>query len=621
MLQKFGIKREDVKSFECKHVVYTEDGQGNDLLTVKEYIHTHDGRSFPNVRRIHNYKRDFWVTLPHYQNHKDKKEWEEARFLQKHTINQAKLREQIVLVTGQGRFNSTMQHLARNQYLYGADIGTPALLKNFYQEKWKDSFTPNRICVMDTETDTLAMDDTIILCTITMRDKVYVTARRDWVESLGPIGDLEETVRREAFKERPYTPDELERMERDKVAGKKVDKPFRLAEILRDRNVTIEVGVFNTDTEMVVSCIERLHVWQPDFVTFWNMDFDMSRIEEALIYRGGFSNEDMADLFSDPSVPKQFRKYNYRRDNPLKRKDDGSFENKASYDMWHTLETPASFYFIDSMCTYRRIRLAAGKLPSYGLDAVMKLHLNMGKMYDKLPGITAKESTLTWHMEMQQHQKIAYILYNIFDCIGVELLDEKILDLNTQVSMLSKSSEYRIFHSNPRKTADALHFHVQRYGYIVGTCSDRMEDELDALLPGKENWILALPCHMMVNNGIPMIRELPNVRSMIRLYVFDADIVSTYPHGEIAMNLSKQTTMMEVCRIHGLTLSNQQLLGINVTGGPSNAMKIMTEVCKLPKPVELLKLYTAETGSNTIRLDMDPKSLLEYTAENTQQLL
>lgn len=589
MLKSLGITKDDIESYECKHVTYTEDGQGNDLLTVKEYIHLKDGRSIPNVRRVHNFKRDFWVTLPQYQNHKDKKEWEKVGYLQKYTTNQSKLVEQIVRVTGKGRLNARMQHLARNQYLYGADIGTPALLKNMYQTRWKDSFKPNRVCVLDTETDVIAEDDSIILCTITMKDKVYVTARRDWVESLGD--DVEKCIIEEAFKQRPYTPEEQADIDAQVAAGKKPKLPFRLDEVLKKRDVTIDVGIFDTDTEMVVSCIERLHVWRPDFVTFWNMDFDISRILEALTIRGGFTNEDLADLFSDPCVPKPFRKFHYKRDNPLKRKDDGSFENKANYDMWNTIECPASFYFIDSMCVYRKIRLAAGKLPSYKLDAIMKRHLNMGKIYSKLDGVSARDGTLPWHIQMQTHQKIAYILYNIFDCIGLEMLDENILDLNTQISILSKMSEYSIFHSNPRKTADALHFHCLKNGYVVGTCSDRMEDENDKLLPGKENWILALPCHMMVDNGIPMIKELPNVKSMIRLFVFDADIVSTYPNGEIAMNLSKQTTMMEVCRVRGLKLSDQQLLGINVTGGPSNAVKIMTEVCKMPKPHEFYMMY------------------------------
>lgn len=75
------------------------------------------------------------------------------------------------------------------------------------------------------------------------------------------------------------------------------------------------------------------------------------------------------------------------------------------------------------------------------------------------------------------------------------------------------------------------------------------------------------------------------------MYVSDADIASTYPNGEIILNLSKETTMMELARIKGVTGAQQRLVGINLTGGPANAIEIMTEVLHVPTPVEMLELY------------------------------
>lgn len=91
-----------------------------------------------------------------------------------------------------------------------------------------------------------------------------------------------------------------------------------------------------------------------------------------------------------------------------------------------------------------------------------------------------------------------------------------------------------------------------------------------------------------------LIKELPTVRSFVRKGVSDADIGSTYPNGEILMNLSKMTTMMEVCRVAGVLPSNQRLLGINLTGGPVNAIEIMTGTMKAPTPWELLEEFESE---------------------------
>lgn len=564
-LERLGIDPKELQDVECKHATYTEDGNGNDLLTMKIVYHLKCGRSIPDLDFVENFRRPFYITLPQYQNHTDKKEWEHRKYVREYWSTQAKLQDSIIRAQGFGR-PGQLRVLARNQYLYGCDIGTPALVKKRYQDRWPDGFRPNRVAVLDTETDMIAGDDSIIICSITMKDKALITVRADYAQS---IGNVRKSIEEHCAK-RP-----------------------EIRKVLEERKVQLDIRVYDTDTDMVVACIEELHRWQPDFVTFWNMDFDMQRMLEALEIRGGFTNQDLADLFSDPRVPPQYRKFRYRRDSPMKRKDDGSFENKASYDMWNVVEAPASFYFICSMCTYRRIRLAAGKQPSYSLEYTSQKHLKFGKVYDDLPGVTARDGTAQWHVQMQRFQKVPYIVYNLFDDIVVEQLDEKVLDLNTQISILSKMSSYDIFHSNPRKTADDLHFFVQTVGHVVGSVSDKMVDENDALLPGKEGWIMAFPCHTIEDNGLVMFKELPNVRSMIRMFVSDADIVSTYPNGERIMNLSKSTTMAELCRIRGISLSKQQLLGVNLTGGPVNAIKIMHEVCGLPSAREMIELYAA----------------------------
>lgn len=113
---------------------------------------------------------------------------------------------------------------------------------------------------------------------------------------------------------------------------------------------------------------------------------------------------------------------------------------------------------------------------------------------------------------------------------------------------------------------------------------------------------VTLPTHNVVPNGVYLIKELPNVRSGVRKAVSDADIGSTYPNGEILMNLSKMTTMMELCRVDGVLPSNQRLLGVNLTGGPVNAIEIMTSALKAPNSFDLLEAFQAELREDQLRL-------------------
>lgn len=555
------LKPDDIAGLECKHAVYTTSSEDSrsDMVTVKEIIHTKDGRKLPRLRFFKDYERPFWLVTKQHQNYEDKKEWEYLPKLQKYTTRQCNLTDAICKAQGYGNPKSQLKMLARNQYLYGCDISTPTLIKASYQEKFNNLFTPNTVAVIDSETDMVNGDgkDPIIL-SITFRDKAFITIREDWIAG---IAAPKETIVKALYK--------------------------HLGKYIEERKIKFEIIITPHMDEMCIEVIKKAHEWQPDFVTFWNMDFDMTVMLDVLNAKG----HNLADIFSDPRVPPEYRSFNYKRGPSVKQKADGTVENLASYDRWHVVECPASFQFIDSMCVYRQIRKANGKEPSYSLDSVLKNQLDLGKLYFDTGESDAKPGSVEWHVQMQLHYKVAYVVYNVFDDIGVELLDEKTRDLQTQVSVLSGYSEYGVFNSGPKRTSDKLHFFCLNIGKVAGCVSDQMVSDLDNKLPELSDWIVTLPTHLVEDNGIPLLEELPDVRSLVRMYVSDADITSTYPNGEIIMNLSKETTMTELGRIKGINGSRQRLIGINLTGGPANATEIMTEVLKVPSAVELLELY------------------------------
>lgn len=563
------ISQEDILGIECKHAIYSAHAlnETDDLLTVKEVVHLKDGSTVPRLRFYKNRPRPFWITKEKYRNHTDKKEVEYEDRLLKCESTQRELNKSIVKRLGYGNPNQQLKTLCRNQYIYGADISPATLIKRQYQEKWPGLFRHNQVAVLDTETDMWNGDGKdVIISTVTFKNKAVVTILDTWIEGIpDPINTIKNALNQ------------------------------YLGHIVKPRGVEFEIVIMKSGGDMIKRCIDRCHDWKPDFVSFWNMDFDMTVMIREL-ERGGYN---LADVFSDPSVPREFRNFHYRRGPDQKVKADGKSENLAWYDRWHVVDTPSSHIWIDSAAVYRNIRRAKGKEPSYALDAILKKNLGdeWGKLYFPTGDSTAHPGSVEWHMQMQKDFKVNYVVYNVYDCISVEMLDEKVTDLNTQISILSESSEYSIFNSNPKRNVNAFYFDMLKDGMVAGTLSDRMSDELDNLLLGKDEWIVTLPTHSVERNGICMVKDLPTVRSFVRRYTSDADIGSTYPNGEIIMNLSKMTTMYEVCRIAGVTPSKQRLVGVNLTGGPVNSIEIMTETMKAPDPFELLELFNRELGS------------------------
>lgn len=91
-----------------------------------------------------------------------------------------------------------------------------------------------------------------------------------------------------------------------------------------------------------------------------------------------------------------------------------------------------------------------------------------------------------------------------------------------------------------------------------------------------------------------MLEELPDLKSSVYRFVSDADIGATYPTGEIIMNLSRETTMLEFCKIKGIAPDRQRAIGLDVTGGPANAIALCCEVLKAPTPMQLLDAFKQE---------------------------
>jgi hypothetical protein len=452
----YPVPKEEIAGFECKHAVYTnskDPRKNDDVVVVKEVIHTKDGRTIPNLRFFKNFKRPFYVTRELHRNHSEKKEWEKLSRLQKFECRQNELMTRIAKALGYGKIQGGLRVAGRSPYLYGADITTPTLIKQMYRDRWPNCVSDNNVAVFDIETDVLYGTGEPVYIALTFKDRAFLAVTQKFLGStINPVEKLHAK-----FEE-------------------------YLGEYKKKRNIKLEVKVVNDPATGIIEAFKRAHEWQPDFVSIWNIDFDIPKVIETLTKAG----HDPAEVFSDPRVPPEFRFFKYKQGPSKKQTASGQVMTIHPAERWHVAECPASFFLIDSMCVYKRIRMAKQNEPSYSLDAILKKHLNLGKLKFK----EADEYTgLKWHQVMQRDYKIEYGIYNLFDCIGVELLDEKTKDLSQIITTQSKSSEYTIFNSQPKRLVDDIYFFCRDRGLVPATCSDDMVHELDEHVVGLKDWM------------------------------------------------------------------------------------------------------------------------------------
>lgn len=558
--------KENIKGFECKHAVYVpaQDGSKDDMLAIKEVIHTHDGERIPYLRMISNYERSFYLTKEGFRNHTDKKEWEDINKLQKFTTNQNRLILSIGRALGRPTIKGSLKMIADNPYLYGTDITTPTLVKKRYMDKFPECRSVNSVAVLDIETDVVEGHEEPIYIGATFQNKAVLAVTKHF---LGTLMNAED----------------------------KLQQKFEqyLGDVQKERNITLTPIIVDDPAEGVVEVMKHIHSWMPDFLTLWNMDFDIPRIEEMLVKYG----HSPADVFSDPKVPNRFRYFRYNQGKSHKVTAAGKFMSVHPADRWHTVDCPATFFIIDSMCVYKLLRAANGNEPSYGLDYQLNKHIKRGKLkFEEADQYTGLE----WHQFMQKNFKIEYGIYCLFDCIGVELFDEKLRDLAQSISVQCGASEYKIFNSQPKRLVNDLYFFALERNKVIASCGKNVKTDLDEKVIGKRDWIITLPSYLVKTDGLKVVNETPELSTLIYSHVADLDVSSGYPTIQRILNMSKETTYRELSKMRGIDEWTQRMAGINLTASHVNAYEIACNLFKAPRFDDLLVEFEKDISAGNV---------------------
>lgn len=588
------LKPEDIEGVECRHVVFIEPAgdSKDDFHLVKEVIHTKKGERIPNIRIIRNYKRKYWVAKEGFRRYNQKKEWEDINHLKEFTTTQSQLLENAARSLGIFKPPRSLKQLSRSPYLYGTDILSTSVIKQeVYRNRWPELNSPSSIAASDSETDMVKGHGRIIMQTVSFKNKIYTAVVRDFLTGVGGT-DADKIKMCKAAMQKYFGAMEVK--EKDK---KTKEEKIKIVDLIKERNIEWELELVDNDGLVVYNVLKKCHEWQPDFLTFWNMSFDIKKMNESL----DFHKISRADAWSDPSVAGAYRFFEFKEGSTQKVTASGKVNPIAPHAQWHTVNTPASFYTIDAMCAYKQVRTGKQEERSYSLDFILNKHLNRGKMdFAEADGLAKAD----WHVFMQKKHPIEYIIYNVFDCVGIELLDEKTKDLSVSVPSGAAMSDYSKFNSQPRRVVDKLHYFVLARGKVIGTTSDEMATEFDSQTIGLKNWIVMLPAHLVADNGLKLVKEYPNISTNIRLHVGDLDVSASYPNGESVFNISKETTKKELISIEGVSESMRRMQGINLSGGATNAVEFCTGMFKLPQMTQWLEAYRRQDNLAAVAADL-----------------
>lgn len=562
MTEKQIVKRETRFAWHLPKTDYRDD-----YHYIKELVTYNDGTTEPRTFFVKDYQRKIWVTASAYRNYRDKREFEDNDKLISRLTTESDLPRTTAGLLDKIHLANNVNAIKAEPYVYGYDIPSTSFIK--YTSLRKNDFVQSAysVAVLDIETD--PRTDLPIMITITYKGKAHCSVIKSFLNKVNdPYRKVKEAIGNylPKYKDIDYTLDICD----DIVDGLKTT--FKVA-----------------------------NEWAPDFLAVWNVDFDMSKILNVLKIR----NVNPIDVICDQSVPRNLRVCKYKRGMTKKVTASGVVKPVNPSLQWHTLICTSKFYVIDAMCVYRQLRMAKAEEPSYSLDAILNKELGSRKLTfeqaDKYQG-------LEWHLYMQANYPVEYIVYNLYDCLGIEELDAKTKDLSNSLPSFAGITEFMKFNSQARKLTDAMFLFGIEKGRVIGTASPPNNEDIDEELtgvgeddeeddeeePGEKldpskfktlplkGWIQLLPQNRLIPNGLKCLSDYPEVNTAFRGITCDFDAKSSYPSCTQAANVSKETCVNEVITITGLDEDIFRELNLSVCLGNANMIEYFTEMFQLP---------------------------------------
>ena len=580
MVSNLHFNPEDVVGKECKSVAYSTDAEKqNDLVVIKEVVHTKDGRQIPRLVLRENVKRPIFVTRegPSFRNHQEKKEFElREKCVEYHTTD-VKMSQTIQMALGHNFPNPklSLKMACRSPFVYWADLPVTSWIKQKYKEKYPNAQSLNRSCVFDVETKEDDGSKRMEMVSFVCDKEIHFFAHAEYFDRIKGGHEAIEKKTIELLSRVPFTKNKK---------GKKLPKgQIEYRDLIKENGYELFVHRCATPAQCIVAMFHEVHRLLPDLLVAWNIDYDLTIMMKELDAEG----IPYEDVFCHPDVPHKYRNVWYKRDQASKKTESKTL-TKSPADQWHVLYCQASFYAVDAMCLFKKIRTHEGNRPTYRLSAILETEVGVGKL--DIPGLEYKDN-VDWHIQAQRDFPLEYCAYNIMDNLLIVLLDEQTNDLSSALSILSGVSMYDIFPSLPKRICNEFTYFLWEQGLVIGSVGNAIKNDFDEEVIGTDGWIVTLPAHMNAENGLHVVKEVPSLLTAFRGQTADADLTQAYPSCTNMANQSRETTIIELISIEGVSEEVRRRAGVNLTAGRVNAMEIANELFLMPDKDVVLEAF------------------------------
>lgn len=536
-----------------------------DLHYVREDITYKDGKVEPKTYLVKDWKRPIYVTKETYRNHTQKKEFEEKDKLNMQMTTQSDINKTAANMLNAPHLSFHADKLKSSPYLYAYDITSTSLIK--LSSLRRNNFIQSSYSVASFDIETNPITNEILMATIAFGNKTYTAILSKFIKNIESVEyRLKKAIER-------YLPNYT--------------------------NLEFTIKAHDNEVDMLKDIFRVANEWKPVFLSIWNMDFDISRV----LYSLDKYNVNPIDVICDQSIPRQYRVCRYKQGLKKKITASGVVKPINPSLQWHTLISTSSFYVIDAMCVYRQLRISQPEKSSYSLDFILQSELGSRKLsFEEAENYKG----INWHLFMQEKYPIEYIVYNLYDCLGMLELDNKSKDLSNSLASFAGITDFQKFNSQVRKVTDALFLFGLDKDLIIGTAGrfkeeekidlEDVEDEIseeDENDPSKyktlglKGWIQLLPQNLLIHNGLKCLEEYPDVVTNVRGLTSDLDASSAYPSSVLVGNVSKATCVNELISIEKVPeeVFREQNLGVCL--GNPNILEYMSVMFNLPSIDEI----------------------------------
>lgn len=471
------------RSLKLVHGVYSYGDQTEGALVAN----CKDVDTGENILKIvPNYERPFWVTKPPFRTHKYHKEYAvEKEELDGYVVSQNEMANRISKIFNKppSKYNTINRLCSNIPYIYGADI-SPVLIekKKLADARNYKSITSFDTGFLDIEQSLLGNHEIILITYVdSTSQKIYTGILKPFLQDfsiehinelyLKKMNEIKETLKPEAL------------------------------EIFNKQKYTTDIRMFDKEINVIRFIFKAIHHHKPNFVGIWNIAYDIPEIISRIEHNG----YDPASIMCHPEVPEKFRMLKLLKDrNP----------NKHWADLWHWFYLSGYTQFYDALPLYSILRAQEGRETSYKLDDILKKEIGGGKL----------DLDCT-HQKMQRDHMDYYTVYNIYDAVGIDIMEKKNNDVVTLNQLVTDHGLLENFGNQTVQLKNMFYCYCRTKGWVpaaVGKSDMKMEgDEKIHNVGG--NVLHPLQTR---NTGVPILEEMSSMETGLCMFVCDLDVSS-----------------------------------------------------------------------------------------------